>query len=65
MQTIGNKETMYRTPSGREIDLAETIRTYTSGPCWPREDGSKPLSEASADKSMPDRQTIAVQIAPK
>ena len=63
IQTIG--ETMYRKPSEAETKLASTIRKYTSGPCWPRDDEANPAAETSAEKSVPVSETSAVQIERK
>lgn len=63
LQAIGG--TMYRRPSGEETELASAIRKHTSGPCWPRDDGSRLSSEKSANKSVSVSKTIATRAEPE
>ncbi len=62
LQAIGG--TMYRRPSGEETELASAIRKHTSGPCWPRDDGSNAISGKSAKTSASAFKSVAAQTEP-
>lgn len=43
---------MYRTLSGRETELASTIRRSTASPCWSRDNGNEnPSGESLREKA--------------
>lgn len=56
---------MYRKPSGEESELASAIRKQTSGPCWPRDDGSNAISGKSAKTSASAFKSVAVRTEPE